>query len=169
MKILTSFNRVYRLSGLLFAFLFLPVTLGAQDFDVLPGSSEMTSLKKLVLGIDNTGSNCHLERKTLEKIDFEMYVEREILIERWMHDRDFWIHKTKKTNSVPPREETMHRDDLRELLESDLGILEKPEKEPEIELASWMYAADFIQHVTTEPSSRLEQWMMDRSYWAMKK
>jgi len=169
MKILTSFNRVYRLSGLLFAFLFLPVTLGAQDFDVLPGSSEMTSLKKLVLGIDNTGSNCHLERKTLEKIDFEMYVEREILIERWMHDRDFWIHKTKKTNIVPPREETMHRDDLRELLESDLGILEKPEKEPEIELASWMYAADFIQHVTTEPSSRLEQWMMDRSYWAMKK
>ena len=169
MNIHTIFKRVYRIAGLLLAVLFLPVTLGAQDVEGLPDRLEMTSLKKLVLGLDDARSNGRYERKTLKKIDFEMYVEREILIERWMHDRDFWIHRTKETNSVPPYEETIHRDGVRKLLESDLGILQKPEPEPEIELASWMYAKEFIQHVTTDPSIRLEQWMMDRSYWAMKK
>jgi hypothetical protein len=165
----TIFNRVYRIAGLLLAFLFLSVIAGAQELDALTGRSEMTSLKKLVLGIDDTVSNCHLERKTLENIDFEMYVEREILIERWMHDRDFWIHRTKETNGAPQHNETLHRDGAWELLDSDLGVLLKPEAEPEIKLASWMYADEFIQHVTSGPSNRLEQWMMDRSYWAMKK
>ncbi len=169
MNIHTIFKRVYRIAGLLLAVLFLPVTLGAQDVEGLPDRLEMTSLKKLVLGLDDARSNGRYERKTLKKIDFEMYVEREILIERWMHDRDLWIQKARETNSVSSREETTHRDGVQELLESDLGIFVKTEKEPEIKLASWMYAKEFIQHVTTEPSSRLEQWMMDRSYWAMKR
>ena len=163
------FNRTLGTVGLLLALLILTVTAGAQDLDVLPGRSEMTSLKKLVLGIENTESNSCFELKILDKIDFEMYVEREILIERWMHDRNLWIHKEKETKSVSPVEDSMHRDGVSELLESDLGILQKPEKEPEIKLASWMYAEDFINHFDTEPSCRLENWMMDLSYWSMKK
>ncbi len=163
------FNRIYRMVGLLPAFLVLTVTAGAQDFDVLQDRSEMTSLKKLVLGIENTESNLYFEQKRLDEIDFEMYVEREILIERWMHDRDLWIHKEKESNTVSPVEDSMQRDGVWELLESDLGILQKPEKEPEIELATWMFAEDFIQQVIAEPSCRLEEWMMDLSYWSMKK
>jgi hypothetical protein len=155
--------------GLLIVFLFIDVQAGAQDFQALPVRSEMTSLKKLVLGIDDTVSPCRLERKTLKSVDFEMYVEREILIERWMHDRDFWLRKAKETNSVPPCENAMHKDGAWLLLDSDLGILLEPEAEPVIELASWMYAKEFIQHVTSDQSDRLEPWMMDRSYWAMKK
>ena len=165
----TKYKGIYRIAGLLFAFLFINVIAGAQDWNRQPVRSEMTSLKKLVLGLDNGENNCHLERKCLEKIDFEMYVEREILIERWMHDRDLWIDRAKETKDKPYREEKAYNDGFRELLESDLGLLEKPEEEPEIELASWMYAEEFIRNVSNEPSSQLETWMMDRSYWAMKK
>ncbi len=169
MNVRTIFKRANRMVGLLLALLVLPVTVVAQDFDILPGRSEMTSLKKLVLGIGDSKSTIYTERKTLDKVDFEMYVEREILIERWMHDRDLWIQKGKETHGVSPAKEKIQREGIRELLESDLGILQKPEKEPEIELASWMYAEDFIKHVETESSYRLEQWMMDLSYWSIKK
>lgn len=169
MNVRTQYKGVFRIAGLLFAFLFFTVIAGAQDWNTRTGRSEMTSLKKLVLGLDNGENNCHLERKCLEKIDFEMYVEREILIERWMHDRDFWIHKARETKDKPAQEEKRYRDGVWELLESDLGLMEKPEEDPEIELASWMYAKEFIQNVSSESSSQLETWMMDRSYWAMKK
>lgn len=165
----TRHKRTFRIAGLFIAFLLLTVIAGAQGMNTQQGRSEMTSLKKLVLGIDDADSDCPLERKCLEKIDFEMYVEREILIERWMHDRDLWMHHSKEKKSVPSRNTTINKESVWELLESDLGAIEMPEEEPEIKLASWMYSEEFFPQFKSEPSSQLEQWMMDPSYWAMKK
>lgn len=171
MKLHIIFSGIYKIAGSLLAFLFMSVTANAQDYQSLsPVQNEMTSLKRLVLGINDTNNYRRHEVKVLKNIDFEMYVEREILIEKWMHDKDSWMHGRKDKNDTTPLEDWMYKNGAWKLIDSDLGILQKPEPEPEIQLAGWMYADGFIHNNNSASnSSRLETWMGDRSFWVMKK
>lgn len=171
MNLSTMFSRIYKIAGLLLAFLLISVITHGQDYHFpTKVQDEMSSLKKLVLGIDNTQIKKKDAIKVLKYIDFETYVEREILIEKWMHDRNLWMHGTNDINEPTPIEDWMHKNGAWKLIDSDLGKLQKPEPEPRIELAEWMYADEFIQENTDfSNTSRLERWMSDRSYWIVKK
>lgn len=153
----------------LLAFLFLSVISNAQDYQYkLQDQNEMTSLKRLVLGINDTNHDRDSKVKVLKNIDFELYVEREILIEKWMHDRNSWMHSSEEADEPSQIEDWMHRKGAWKLIDSDLGLLQKPEQEPKIELADWMYAGEFLQRNSSNNASQLEKWMSDRSYWAKK-
>jgi hypothetical protein len=141
-----------------------------QDYDPPPTSDEMSSLKKLVLGIEDTQIDRNGTLKVLKNIDFETYVEREILIENWMHDKDLWMQRANDMHGSTPIEDWMHSKGAWNLIDSDLGRLQKPEPEPRIELAEWMYADEFILGTSEfRNSNRLEAWMSDRSSWIVKK
>ena len=171
MNLVTMFSRIYKATGTLLVLLFISVITNGQDFNYPTGNQdEMSSLKKLVLGIDNTQINTKDQIKVLRNIDFETYVEREILIEKWMHDRNLWMHGTNSISEPTPIEDWMYKNGAWKLIDSDLGKLQKPESEPRIELAEWMYADEFIQDNTDlSHTCQLERWMTDRSYWIVKK
>jgi len=170
MKKQIMFSGLTKIAVSLFAFLFLSVISNAQDYQYKPQDrNEMTSLKRLVLGINNTNHDKISKVKVLKNIDFELYVEREILIEKWMHDRNYWMHNSKEADEPSQVEDRMHRNGAWKLIDSDLGLLQKPEQEPKIELTDWMYAGEFLQRNSSNITSQLGKWMSDRSYWAKKK
>jgi hypothetical protein len=171
MKLSIMFSRIYKTAGTLLAFLLISVIINGQDYNYSPPvQDKMSSLKRLVLGIDGTQNDHQNEMKILKNIDFETYVKREILIEKWMHDKNLWMHGTNDLNETTPIEDWMYKNGAWKLIDSDLGMLQKPEPDPKIELAEWMYAEEFIQENTNfSNTSHLERWMSDRSYWIVKK
>ena len=170
MNVHIMFSRFYKIAAALLVFLFISVISFGQDYDPPPTLDEMSSLKKLVLGIEDTQIDRNGKIKVLKNIDFETYVEREILIEKWMHDKDLWMHRANEMHESMPIEDWMHSRGAWNLIDSDLGRLQKPEPEPSIELAEWMYADEFVLGTSEfRNSSQLEAWMSDRSFWIVKK
>ena len=171
MNLQIIFSRIFKIAGTLLVFLLISVTVNGQDYNYPPKVQyEMSSLKRLVLGIDDLQTQKNNEIKVLKNIDFETYVEREILIERWMHDRNLWMQGTSDLSKPTPNKDWMHEIGTRKLIDSDLGKLLAPEQEPRIELAEWMYSKNFIPANTDHTNMyKLERWMSDRSFWLVKK
>ena len=171
MNLHIMFSGIYKIAGTLLVFLFISVIANGQEYNYpAKVQDEMSSLKKLVLGIENPQIKKHKEIKVLKNIDFETYVEREILIEKWMHDRNLWMQGTNDLDEPTPIKDWMHKSGAWKRIDSDLGKLLDTEPEPKIELAEWMYAKNFIaQNTDYSNTSRLEKWMSDRSYWMVEK
>ena len=171
MNLHIMFSRIYKIAGTLLVFLFMSVIATGQNYNHPQNiQNEMSSLKKLVLGINNPQTNMDNEIKVLRNIDFETYVEREILIEKWMHDKDLWMQGMNDLNEQTSIEDWMHKKGAWKLIDTDLGKLLEPEPDPRIELAEWMYSHEFIQENNDLGNTcRLERWMSDRSFWLVAK
>ena len=160
--------RLLKIAGFCLAVFFISVTLYAQkSYDNMQNQEEMTSLKKLVLGISDTNKANLESRKALKYIDFEEYVEREIYLMKWMHTKEYWMHEKANMNENVVLESWMYDKKAWKIIDSDLG--KNIKEEPEIKVAEWMYEEEFLRHNNDQGNtSRLEEWMIDPSYWTMK-
>ena len=170
MEITKDHSGLLKIAGFCLSIFFISVTLYAQkSYADKQNPEEMTSLKKLVLGISDTNKTSPESRQALKYVDFEKLVEKEIYLMKWMHTREYWMNNKVDMNENEVLENWMYDKKAWKITDSDLGKTDGVKEEPEIKVAEWMYEEEFHRHNSDQGyTSHLEEWMIDPAYWTMK-
>lgn len=170
MKTQYIYRGMRRWTGLILTVLFFSVHSMAQGLNSSASDhNEMTPLEKLVRGLPVSECTADTSPKFIKNMDFEKYVMREILLEKWMHNKEYWNSGKQEKPERVVLEDWMYHADAWKLIKYSFEKFDRQEEDPAIELAEWMYADEFIQDFDdTVDMCKLERWMTDRSYWVMK-